>query len=624
MKRNDGIKTVSEIITESFGVYLKNNYKVLVLLFVTLAVTVSLCFVKISTTNTIASFNINDYEVGQIADVTIKAIKTLPADYDNPIPIEKGEKVIRKGFPITEEGYAKLKKMSESPVYIDYRAFANSIIYHILMVVLFFFFFSKIYFKTNMIEFNELVTECVFYMIVFASVIFGSKLTYLSSPFALCAIIPGPLFVFLIAILFGQLNAVFFSIMISLAVLNASSYQLVPFLFVLASSFASSRLVRKIDRRTDMVFVSVLQAVLNAVFIIIFKIIFNGSFANGLGSIVGVILNGFFSGILCLGLLTPLELLLNTASVFRLMDLSDLNNPVMKKMLVTASGTYNHSLMVASLAEAACNEVGANPLLARVGAYYHDIGKMDNPEYFVENQGGGENIHKEINPSLSASVIRTHVKRGIERAHALRLPKPVIDIISEHHGNQVIAYFYNEALKINPDVSPEDYSYSGNPPSTKESAVVMLADTVEAACRSLDKPSVPRLEKFITTLMTAKIDQKQLEDCNLTFNDITKIHDAFVQILAGYYHSRTKYPDQKDPDGPQAQQNNGENQPRSSEESVKAVEEKESKAEDKKTEDKKTEDKKVEEKKSEPKKSLKEKAEKIARSSNEKEKKEKN
>lgn len=619
MKRNDGIKTVSEIITESFGVYLKNNYKVLVLLFVTLAVTVSLCFVKISTTNTIASFNINDYEVGQIADVTIKAIKTLPADYDNPIPIEKGEKVIRKGFPITEEGYAKLKKMSESPVYIDYRAFANSIIYHILMVVLFFFFFSKIYFKTNMIEFNELVTECVFYMIVFASVIFGSKLTYLSSPFALCAIIPGPLFVFLIAILFGQLNAVFFSIMISLAVLNASSYQLVPFLFVLASSFASSRLVRKIDRRTDMVFVSVLQAVLNAVFIIIFKIIFNGSFANGLGSIVGVILNGFFSGILCLGLLTPLELLLNTASVFRLMDLSDLNNPVMKKMLVTASGTYNHSLMVASLAEAACNEVGANPLLARVGAYYHDIGKMDNPEYFVENQGGGENIHKEINPSLSASVIRTHVKRGIERAHALRLPKPVIDIISEHHGNQVIAYFYNEALKINPDVSPEDYSYSGNPPSTKESAVVMLADTVEAACRSLDKPSVPRLEKFITTLMTAKIDQKQLEDCNLTFNDITKIHDAFVQILAGYYHSRTKYPDQKDPDGPQAQQNNGENQPRASEESVKAVEEKESKAEDKKTEDKK-----VEEKKTEPKKSLKEKAEKIARSSNEKEKKEKN
>ena len=613
MKKNDEKKSVSEILTDSFGSYLKRDYPILVLIFITLLITVTLCFFKISTTNTIASFNINDYEVGQIADVTIKAIKTLPADYDNPIPIEKGEKVIRKGFPITEDGYAKLKKMSESPVYIDYRAFANSIIYHILMCALFFFLFSKIYFKNNMIEFKELVTECVFYLIVFATVIFGSKLPYFSSPFALCAIIPGPLFIFLISILFGQLNAVFFSLMISLAVLNATSYQIVPFLFVLSSSFASSRLVRKIDRRTDMVFVSVLQAVLNAVLLVIFKIVFNDPITNGVGALVGVILNGFFSGILCLGLLTPLELVLNTSSVFRLMDLSDLNNPFMKKMLVTASGTYNHSLMVASLAEAACNEVGANPLLARVGAYYHDIGKMDNPEYFVENQGGGENIHKEINPSLSASVIRTHVKRGIGKAHSLRLPSSIVDIISEHHGNQIIAYFYNEAQKINPDVSPEDFSYTGNPPSTKESAVVMLADTVEAACRTLEKPSVPRLEKFITTLVNSKIEQKQLENCNLSFSDITKIKAAFVQILAGYYHSRTKYPDQKDPDGQQqtaaveSTAAAGEDHPQEQVQQNAASSSQEDKAEAKKNVTKTSE-----------KKSLKEKAEKVARSAAEK------
>ena len=613
MKKNDEKKSVSEILTDSFGSYLKRDYPILVLIFITLLITVTLCFFKISTTNTIASFNINDYEVGQIADVTIKAIKTLPADYDNPIPIEKGEKVIRKGFPITEDGYAKLKKMSESPVYIDYRAFANSIIYHILMCALFFFLFSKIYFKNNMIEFKELVTECVFYLIVFATVIFGSKLPYFSSPFALCAIIPGPLFIFLISILFGQLNAVFFSLMISLAVLNATSYQIVPFLFVLSSSFASSRLVRKIDRRTDMVFVSVLQAVLNAVLLVIFKIVFNDPITNGVGALVGVILNGFFSGILCLGLLTPLELVLNTSSVFRLMDLSDLNNPFMKKMLVTASGTYNHSLMVASLAEAACNEVGANPLLARVGAYYHDIGKMDNPEYFVENQGGGENIHKEINPSLSASVIRTHVKRGIEKAHSLRLPSAIVDIVSEHHGNQIIAYFYNEAQKINPDVSPEDFSYTGNPPSTKESAVVMLADTVEAACRTLEKPSVPRLEKFITTLVNSKIEQKQLENCNLSFSDITKIKAAFVQILAGYYHSRTKYPDQKDPDGQQqtaaveSTAAAGEDHPQEQVQQNAASSSQEDKAEAKKNVTKTSE-----------KKSLKEKAEKVARSAGEK------
>ncbi len=385
-------------------------------------------------------------------------------------------------------------------------------------------------------------------MIVFASVIFGSKLTYLSSPFALCAIIPGPLFVFLIAILFGQLNAVFFSIMISLAVLNASSYQLVPFLFVLASSFASSRLVRKIDRSTDMVFVSVLQAVLNAVFIIIFKIIFNGSFANGLGAIVGVILNGFFSGILCLGLLTPLELLLNTASVFRLMDLSDNNTPIFKQMQIQANGTYNHSMMVAQLAEAACREIDANPLLARVGAYYHDIGKMDQSEYFVENQANMENKHNDLNPTLSASVIKSHVRKGVEKAHQLHLPQAVIDIIAEHHGNSIITYFFNAAKEKDSSLEEDDFRYPGIPPVTKESAVVMLADTVEAACHTLDNPTSQRLEKFITLLINQKVDHKQLDNCSLTFSDISKIKATFVNLLTGYYHNRIKYQNQQDPD----------------------------------------------------------------------------
>lgn len=552
VKKDENTETVISVLLSSFSNYMKKEYPVVILAFVTLLAAIGMSFVQISTATTVSSFDIEEYEVGQIADITIKATKSLPADYDNPISIEAGEKVIRKGFPITEEGYSKLKKMSESPVYVDYRSFANSVIYHILICFLFFFFRSRIYFKNEKIEFKELVTECCFYLLIFGSVIFGSKSVFNLSPFALCAVIPSSLCVFLVSILFGQLNAVFFSIVTSLAVLNASGYQIVPFLFVLSTSFASTRLVRKINRRTDMVFVSVLQALLNVVFLFVFKIIFNGYLSDGLGFVAGVALNGFFSGILCLGLLTPLELILNTASLFRLMDLSDLNSPTMKKMLVTASGTYSHSLMVASLAEAACNEVGANPLLARVGAYYHDIGKIDNPDYFVENQRAGENLHNEINPSLSVSIIRSHVKRGAEKARSLRLPQQIIDIINEHHGNQVIAYFYNEAKLINPDASPEDYAYTGNPPSTKESAIVMLADTVEAACRSLEKPSVPRLEKFITTLINGKIEHRQLENSSLTFKDLTKIHDAFVQILAGYYHSRTKYPDQKDPDSHEA------------------------------------------------------------------------
>ena len=204
-------------------------------------------------------------------------------------------------------------------------------------------------------------------------------------------------------------------------------------------------------------------------------------------------------------------------------------------------------MMVATLAENACKEIGANSLVARVGAYYHDIGKMDQSEYFVENQSG-QNKHDEMNPSLSVSVIRSHVKRGVEKAHQLHLPPQIIDIIAEHHGNSVIAYFYNVEKQTNPDVREEDFSYNGVPPTTKESAVVMLADTVEAACRTLEKPSVSRLDKFIQQLIAAKLEHHQLDNCPLTFKELTVIRESFVTILAGYYHSRIEYPDQKDPD----------------------------------------------------------------------------
>ena len=181
-----------------------------------------------------------------------------------------------------------------------------------------------------------------------------------------------------------------------------------------------------------------------------------------------------------------------------------------------------------------------------MGAYYHDIGKIEQPEYFVENQKG-QNKHDAISPTLSASVIKSHVRKGVEKAHQMHLPQVIIDIIAEHHGNSVIAYFYNEAKEKDPSLSPEDFSYPGPAPTSRESAVVMLADTVEAACHTLESPSVPRLEKFITQLVSGKVEHNQLDNCGLTFRDVSKIKEAFVQVLAGYYHTRIEYPDQKDP-----------------------------------------------------------------------------
>lgn len=186
--------------------------------------------------------------------------------------------------------------------------------------------------------------------------------------------------------------------------------------------------------------------------------------------------------------------------------------------------------------------------MARVGGYYHDIGKLDNPEFFTENQVAGENIHNDINPSLSVTIIKNHVRKGVEMAKEMRLPPQVVDIIAEHHGNSVLKYFFNAAKQDDPNVNPGDYAYNGNPPSTRESGIVMLADTVEAACKSLETPSPARIEKFVKTLVNAKIEENQLNNCDLTFKDIKTIEETFTQILIGYYHSRVKYPDQKDPD----------------------------------------------------------------------------
>jgi cyclic-di-AMP phosphodiesterase PgpH len=527
--------------------FVRRDWRVIVLSAAVFAVASLIVYFDASTTDTVASYALEDYEIGQIADRTIYARKSMSADESNPVAVEEGEKIIRKGFPITEQDYRKLKKMAESPAYVDYRAFSDNLLFLMLIGALWFVLFSP-YLIGRTVPFKEMVLEAAFFLVIYAIAAFGRKSQMLQSVFALPVVIPSAFCVLLVAILFGQLSSFFFSILLAFGVLSADGFQIVPALFTLASCLSAARIVRHIDKRIDMVFASLLLSMLDVVFMVMLKVIFNDNFADAVFVLPGVAFNGFISGILALGFLTPFESILNTASVFRLMDLSDLNSPVMRRMMMTASGTYNHSMVVAQLAESACKEIGANALVARVGAYYHDIGKMDQPEYFVENQGGGENKHNEINPSLSVSVIRSHVKHGVEKAHQLRLPQAVVDIIAEHHGNSVISYFYNEAKKTDPNVNEEDFAYTGIPPTTRESAVVMLADTIEAACRTLDNPTVPRIDKFIQTLINAKIEGRQLDNCPLTFRDLTGIRQSFVQYLGGYYHNRVKYQNQKDPD----------------------------------------------------------------------------
>ena len=570
--------TESENFLSAAGNFISRNWALIVLAFVTFLASSAIVYFDANTTETIASFAVDEYEVGQVADKTIYASKSLPADDNYPVEVEKGEKIIRKGFPITEEEYFKLKKIADSPVYVDYRAFCNNILFLLLVLAFWIILFNPILLK-HKAELKELVFECVLFVIVFFVTAFGDKSAFFQTPFTLSILIPSSFTVFLVAILFGQTSALFFSVLLALGVLCAGGFQLVPAIFTLATGVSAARIVLRIDRRIDMVFASIMQAVLCVVFIVFLKVVFNGNFSDSILVIPGVAFNGFLSGILVLGFLTPLESLMNTASVFRLMDLSDQNTPILRKLLLTASGTYQHSMMVAQLAENACKAIGANSLLSRVGAYYHDIGKIEHPEYFTENNIETENKHTDLNPSLSVSVIKSHVKLGLEKGRQLHLPKAVLDIIAEHHGNSLISYFYNKAKELDPNVSEEDYKYPGNPPTTKESAVVMLADVCEAACKSLDKPTPQNLEKRISQLINAKIEANQLDNSALTFGELTKIKDSFVQILAAYYHGRIKYQNQKDPDEQAQAQTASDKKNDDKSESLKAEDEKSEKGE---------------------------------------------
>ena len=548
MKKNDEKKQITASFFSACGQYIKAKYPFLILFFVGIILVSVLNFMKISTAQSVANFALSDFEIGQISDRTIIADRTLTADNLDPITVIKGEKIIKKGFPITEEGFAKLKKMSESPLYIDYRAFANNELFILLLAILWYLLFTFIPFGRQIL-FKECLLHLILFIIVYSVTAFMGKLSFFSDPYRICIVIPTAICIMLVTILYGNISAVLLSFILSLGVLNASGWQIPTFLFTLLSALSSSGIVRKIERRLDLVVAGILLALFEVVFILLMQVIFNETFTELLPLLGGIISNGFISGILTLGLLTPMEIMLNTASVFRLMDLSDNNVPIFKQMQILANGTYNHSMMVAQLAESACREIGANSILARVGGYYHDIGKIDQSEYFVENQlNNMENKHDDLNPTLSASVIKSHVKKGVEKAHHLHLPQAVIDIIAEHHGNSVITYFYNAAKVKDDSLSPEDFMYPGNPPTSRESSVVMLADTVEAACHTLDNPTSQRLEKFITTLINAKLDNGQLNNSQLTFSDISKIKESFVNLLTGYYHNRIKYQNQQDPD----------------------------------------------------------------------------
>ncbi len=347
----------------------------------------------------------------------------------------------------------------------------------------------------------------------------------------------------LVAILVSTPVGVFFSLLVSLSLLLLPGMGVQSFFFAFLSGIAATAVVLNAEKRIDLIRAGLFLSLLDVLILLVLGLQSNYA-PRMVASLLGMgVANGFSCAILTLGFLPVFELLLNAPTRFKLMELSDLNAPIFKRMLSQAPGTYTHSISVANLAETACEAIGANAVLARVSAYYHDIGKVDQADYFVENQKTF-NRHDDMRPSLSAAVIKSHVRIGIEKAKELKLPQAIIDIIAQHHGQGLITFFYHRAVKEgrNPRLSRNDYSYPGVRPKTKEAAVLMLADTVEAASRTLKHPTEARLERFVQDMIMEKFTSGELGDSNLTLRDLELIGKSFVHILEGYYHTRIEYP----------------------------------------------------------------------------------
>lgn len=260
-------------------------------------------------------------------------------------------------------------------------------------------------------------------------------------------------------------------------------------------------------------------------------------------------INGFASAVIVvMATLKIFEYLFGVLTNFSLLELSDFNHPLLKKMILNAPGTYHHSLFVSNLAELGSSAVGANGLLARVGAYYHDIGKMDKPEYFIENQIFEGNKHDALEPSMSRLVILNHVKLGVEMARKYKFHPLLIDFIEQHHGKSLMHYFYQRAIseaQADEVVDEQTFRYPGPKPQTKEVAIVMLADAVEGACRAIEDPTPARIDETVRKIINNKFIDGQLDECPLTLKDLEMIGMTFTRILNAMYHSRVKYPEIK-------------------------------------------------------------------------------
>jgi hypothetical protein len=377
-------------------------------------------------------------------------------------------------------------------------------------------------------------------------------------------LIPIPLAAIVVTVLLDLGTGLVSTVFLSLLVGVVTGFNFAVFSVALAGGIVAAYSTRSIRRRYDFYRPALYGALAYCAGICVVETLrFSGMTAILAAAGYGI-LNAVVGAFIAVGVLPVFESLLGFTTNLTLLELSNLNHPLLRRLALEAPGTYHHSMIIGNLSEAAAEAIGANALLARVGAYFHDIGKLDKPEYFVENQQHLRSKHEKLPPSMSALILESHVKRGRELALQYDLPDAVIDFIEQHHGTTTMSFFYNKAQQqiLSEPVREEDFRYPGPRPQSRETAIVMLADSAEAVSRTLDDPKPGRLQNAIRKVVETKFGAGQLEECDLTLRDLNRIEESFLKILLGVFHSRIDYPsavreDKAEPESPAERTNTG-------------------------------------------------------------------
>lgn len=467
------------------------------------------------------------------------------------IRIVKDAKIIDRGDTVTSEHISQLNALGMLQASFAYDYFLGLAVLLLCVFAVWGYYLYK--FKPQIFSNPSRVwlLGLILLLTLWAAKLFGGLLFGAGSPY----LVPVSMATLLLTIIFDLHTSLFFGMSVSTIIAIMAGSEINVMLVALLGSIAGAYSVTKVNQRSDLTRAGLVVAGINAV-VILGVVLAGDGLAMNWPSVKRTMIDiamgvggGILASVFAMGLLPFFEMSFGITTSVRLLELANPNQKPLKRLLLEAPGTYHHSILVGNLAEAAAEAVGADPVLARVGSYYHDLGKLTRPYFFIENQFQGSNPHDKIPPSLSSMILTAHVRGGVELANQYKLPPVIKDIIEQHHGTTLIGFFYHRAVaeRGSKDQLLEDkFRYDGPKPQFKEAGIIMLADSVEAAVRSLTQPNQIRIQNMISKIVQDKLADGQLEHCDLTLRDLNLITEAFVKVITGIYHKRIAYPTEQD------------------------------------------------------------------------------